>query len=96
MIELAMARIERASGRRGAAGVPRSGLGERERSLADLAALVALFGGEELATAIRRALACGVSQDEIAETIAGLEAHVGWPAVMSAVLWAKDVFDELP
>lgn len=92
MVDLAMARRARL-GRRDPIF---TGLGERERSLADMAALVALFGGEDLAAAIRRALACGVTPHEVAETIAGLEAHVGWPAIMSAALWAKDVFDEIP
>jgi alkylhydroperoxidase/carboxymuconolactone decarboxylase family protein YurZ len=96
VIDLEAERVTRQREGRSAARPSTSGLSRRERSLADMAALVALYGGEDLATAIRRALACGVTPDEVSETIARLEAHVGWPAMMSASLWAKDVFDELP
>jgi 4-carboxymuconolactone decarboxylase len=40
-----------------------------------------------------RALANGVTQDEIGELITHLAFYAGWPAAMTAALVAKEVFE---
>jgi 4-carboxymuconolactone decarboxylase len=70
----------------------RPGLSPRDRSLITVAALVALYRGNELPGHLRRALANGVTQDELIELITHLAFYAGWPSAMSAARAAKDVF----
>lgn len=71
----------------------RPGLSKRDRSLITVAALVALYRGEQLRGHVQRALENGVTKDEIVELITHLAFYSGWPTAMSAASIAKDVFD---
>jgi 4-carboxymuconolactone decarboxylase len=70
----------------------RPGLAQRDRSLITVAALVALYRSNELPNHLRRALANGVTRDELVELITHLAFYAGWPCAMSAMRTAKDVF----
>lgn len=57
----------------------------RERSLATVAALIALNRGEQLPFHLRRARDNGISRDELAELVTHLAFYAGWPCAASAV-----------
>lgn len=71
----------------------RPGLSRRDRSLITVAALVAMGREKQLEGHLGRAIANGVTKDEIGELITHLAFYAGWPAAMSAALVAKDVFE---
>jgi 4-carboxymuconolactone decarboxylase len=72
----------------------RPGLSKRDRSLITVAALIAMYRTDQLAVHMERALANGVTQEEMGELITHLAFYGGWPAAMSAGRIAKKVFDE--
>ena len=72
----------------------RSGLSKRDRSLVTVAALVATYRPEQLATHIERALANGVTKAEISELVTHLAFYAGWPSAMSAAQVAADVYEK--
>ena len=72
----------------------RPGLSKRDRSLITVAALVALNRTEQLRHHLTRALENGVTKDEIIELITHLAFYSGWPTAMSAILLAKEMFQE--
>ncbi len=72
----------------------RPGLSKRDRSLITVATLVALNRTEQLPFHLGRALENGIRKDEIIELITHLAFYSGWPTAMSAVLLAKDVFQQ--
>jgi 4-carboxymuconolactone decarboxylase len=72
----------------------RPGLSKRDRSLITVAALVALYRPEQLRGHLERALANGVTKDEIIEVITHLAFYSGWPTAVTAAHLAKDVFDQ--
>jgi 4-carboxymuconolactone decarboxylase len=74
----------------------RPGLSKRDRSLVTVAALVALYRGNELPGHLRRALDNGLSQEELVEAITHLAFYAGWPSAVSAIRAAKDVFAQMP
>lgn len=57
----------------------------RERSLATVAALVAMYRLEQLPFHFQRALDNGLSVDELAELITHLAFYSGWPTAASAL-----------
>ena len=71
----------------------RSGLSKRDRSLITVAALIAMYRGDQLPGHIERALANGVTREEIGEVITHLAFYAGWPAAMTAGRIAKTVFE---
>jgi 4-carboxymuconolactone decarboxylase len=71
----------------------RPGLSRRDRSLITVAALIAMGREKQLEGHLGRALANGVTRDEISELITHLAFYAGWPAAMTAALMAKDVFE---
>ena len=71
----------------------RPGLSKRDRSLITVAALVAMGREKQLEGHLGRALANGVTKDEIGELITHLAFYAGWPAAMTAALVAKDAFE---
>jgi 4-carboxymuconolactone decarboxylase len=73
----------------------RPGLSKRDRSLVTVAALVALYRGDQLRGHLQRALANGVTKDELVELITHLAFYSGWPTAMSAASLAKEVFEEV-
>lgn len=72
----------------------RPSLSKRDRSLITVASLVALNRTEQLRFHVQRALENGVTKDEIVEVITHLAFYSGWPTAMSAMLVAKEVFQQ--
>lgn len=72
----------------------RPGLSKRDRSLITVAALTAMYRGDQLPGHIQRALGNGVTREEIGELITHLAFYAGWPAAMSAGRIARTVFEE--
>ena len=72
----------------------RPGLSKRDRSLITVAALVALYRTDQLAGHLERALANGVTREEIGELITHLAFYAGWPSAMTAGRIARKVFDD--
>ena len=71
----------------------RPGLSKRDRSLITVAALTAMYRGDQLKGHIERALANGVTKEEIGEVIAHMAFYAGWPTAMTAARIATNVFD---
>jgi 4-carboxymuconolactone decarboxylase len=71
----------------------RTALSKRDRSLVTVAALVATYRPEQLNTHIQRALANGVTKEEIAEIITHLAFYAGWPGAMTAAHVLADVLE---
>lgn len=74
----------------------RPGLSKRDRSLVTVAALIALYRGDQLRGHLERALANGVTREEISELITHLAFYSGWPTAMTAARVAKGVFESRP
>jgi 4-carboxymuconolactone decarboxylase len=72
----------------------RPGLSKRDRSLITVAALVAMYRGDQLPGHLERALANGVTREEIGEIITHMAIYAGWPTAMSAGRIANRVFSE--
>ena len=71
----------------------RPGLSKRDRSLITVAALIALERRDQLPVHLERAMANGVSLEEIGEVITHLAFYAGWPAAMTAGLIAAPYAD---
>jgi 4-carboxymuconolactone decarboxylase len=69
-------------------------LSPRDRSLITVSALVANYRLEQLPGHLRRALANGVTQEELAEAITHLAFYAGWPCAMSAITILKTIVEE--
>ena len=72
----------------------RPGLSKRDRSLATVAALVALHRPDQLKGHIWRALDNGVTREELSELFTHLAIYAGWPSGISAAQVAKQVYEE--
>jgi 4-carboxymuconolactone decarboxylase len=72
----------------------RPGLSKRDRSLITCAVLTALYRPEQLRGHVARALANGVTRDELGELITHVAFYAGWPSAVTAASVAKSVFDE--
>ena len=72
----------------------RPGLSKRDRSLITVAALVATHRPTQLKTHVGRALANGVTREEIAEIVTHLAFYTGWPGAMTAAHVAVDVYED--
>lgn len=72
----------------------REGLSPRDRSLVTVAALVALYRGNELPIHLRKALENGVSQEELVELITHLAFYSGWPTAHSALMIFRRIVEE--
>jgi 4-carboxymuconolactone decarboxylase len=69
----------------------RPGLSKRDRSLATVAALIAMNRTEQLRFHIPNAIRNGVTREEVIETITHLAFYAGWPSAMSALQLAKEL-----
>lgn len=69
-------------------------LSKRDRSLATVAALIALNRPEQLRSHLRIARQNGVTEEELIETITHLAFYAGWPNAVTAVGVAKEVFGQ--
>jgi 4-carboxymuconolactone decarboxylase len=67
-------------------------LSKRDRSLATVAALIALNRPEQLRFHLQYALDNGLTKEELIETITHLAFYSGWPNAMSAIMVAKELF----
>ena len=72
----------------------RPGLSKRDRSLITVAALMAMGRSDQLNGHLERALANGVTREEIGELITHRAFYSGWPTAMTAGRVAKQVFEE--
>jgi 4-carboxymuconolactone decarboxylase len=70
----------------------RQELSKRDRSLATVAALIALNRPEQLRFHLGYALDNGLTKEELIEAITHLAFYVGWPNGMSAIMVAKELF----
>jgi len=69
-------------------------LSKRDRSLATVAALVAMNRPDQLRFHLGFAVQNGVKKEELIEVITHLAFYSGWPNAMSAILVAKEVFSK--
>ena len=72
----------------------RSQLSTRDRSMITCAALVAMGRTEQMEVHFKRAIANGVTQEELVEVITHLAFYAGWPSAVSAITRAKALFAE--
>jgi 4-carboxymuconolactone decarboxylase len=72
----------------------RAELSKRDRSLATVAAVVALHRPEQLRYHLDYALQNGLKKEELIEVITHLAFYAGWPNAMSAIQIAKEVFSK--
>ena len=70
------------------------GLSQRERSLVTVAALVSLYRTDQLGSHLRRALANGLTKDELVHAITHLAFYAGWPNAMTAITVLKKITEE--
>lgn len=68
-------------------------LSEQERRLVKIG--VAVGAGTEggVHSAVRRALAAGVSREAIEHAVRLAITTIGWPNAMAAITWAQDILD---
>ncbi|MBC2640887.1 MULTISPECIES: carboxymuconolactone decarboxylase family protein [unclassified Rhodococcus (in: high G+C Gram-positive bacteria)] len=71
----------------------RADLTPRDRSLITCAALITNGSTEQLRSHLTRAVANGVKQSELKETIVHLAFYAGWPRAISAITLARELFD---
>ena len=69
-------------------------LSKRDRSLATVAALVALNRPDQLRFHLARALENGLKKEELVEVITHLAFYAGWPSAVTAVATAREVFSK--
>jgi 4-carboxymuconolactone decarboxylase len=70
----------------------RQGLSKRDRSLVTVAALIAMHRPDQLRFHLGRAVANGVTEEELVEVITHLAFYAGWPCGMTAIQLAQEVF----
>jgi 4-carboxymuconolactone decarboxylase len=69
-------------------------LSKRDRSLATVAALIALNRPDQLRSHLRIARQNGLTQEELVETITHLAFYTGWPNAVTAIGVAREVFGQ--
>ena len=67
-------------------------LSKRDRSLATVAALIAMNRPDQLRSHLARARDNGLTQEELIETITHMAFYAGWPNAVSAIAVAREVF----
>lgn len=72
----------------------RPGLSPRDRSLATVAALIAMNRPDQLRSHLTRARANGMTREEVVEVITHLAFYAGWPSAVTAIGVAREVFQE--
>ena len=72
----------------------RPGLSQRDRSLVTVSALIAMNRPDQLRSHMARALANGVTREELVEAITQLAFYAGWPNATGAVGVARQLFAE--
>jgi 4-carboxymuconolactone decarboxylase len=69
-------------------------LSKRDRSLATVAALIAMNRPDQLRSHLVRARENGVTQEELIETITHMAFYAGWPNAVTAIAVAREVFEK--
>ena len=69
-------------------------LSKRDRSLATVAALIAMNRPDQLRSHFARARDNGLTQEELIETITHMAFYAGWPNAVSAIAVAREVFEK--
>jgi 4-carboxymuconolactone decarboxylase len=69
-------------------------LSKRDRSMITVAVLTALYRTDQLRGHIRRALANGVTKEEVSEIITHITFYSGWPCGVNAAGVFKEILDE--
>jgi 4-carboxymuconolactone decarboxylase len=69
-------------------------LSKRDRSLATVAALVAMNRPDQLRFHLGYAVENGVKKEELIEAITHLAFYSGWPNAMTAIVIAKELFSK--
>ena len=69
-------------------------LSPRDRSLVTCAALVVAGKTEQMSAHFPRAIANGVTHEELIEMITHLAFYAGWPSAVSAIMRAKEIFSD--
>jgi 4-carboxymuconolactone decarboxylase len=72
----------------------RKELSKRDRSLATVAALIALNRPDQLRFHLGKAVENGVKKEELIEVITHLAFYSGWPNAVTAITVAKEVFSK--
>ena len=72
----------------------RPGLSKRDRSLATVAALIAMNRPDQLRSHLALARTNGVTEAELVEVITHMAFYAGWPAGVAATTVAKEVFEK--
>ena len=67
-------------------------LSKRDRSLITCTALVALGKTDQMTTHFPRALANGVTKEELVEMITHMAFYSGWPSAVTAAVHAHQIF----
>jgi 4-carboxymuconolactone decarboxylase len=70
------------------------GLSQRDRSLVTVAALVSLYRTDQLGSHLQRALANGLTKDELVQAITHLAFYAGWPNAMTAITQLKKITEK--
>lgn len=70
------------------------GLSPRDRSIVTVSALITAFRPDELFWHMKRALANGVTREELVEIITHLAFYAGWPSAHTAVVTLQRILDE--
>lgn len=71
-------------------------LSKRDRSLITCTAIVASGRTEQMKTHFPRAIANGVTKEELVEMITHMAFYSGWPSAVSAALQAREIFADQP
>lgn len=69
-------------------------LSPRDRSIVTVSALITAFRPDELFWHLKRALANGVTREELIEIITHLAFYAGWPSAHTAIVTLQRVLDE--
>jgi 4-carboxymuconolactone decarboxylase len=72
---------------------PGQALSRRDRSLVTVAALVALYRGNELPFHLKTAMDNGLSAEELKQAITHLAFYAGWPNAMTAMTELKKIVE---
>jgi len=69
-------------------------LSKRDRSLATVAALIAMNRPDQLRSHFARARANGMTKEELIEVITHMAFYAGWPNAVTAIAVAREVFQQ--
>jgi 4-carboxymuconolactone decarboxylase len=72
----------------------RKELSKRDRSLATVAALIAMNRPDQLRFHLNFAVQNGVKKEELIEVITHLAFYTGWPSAMGAIMIAREILEK--